>query len=127
LSGELSARAIDLSTSRVTHCDGYISGLESADELVFVAASRSGQHRARRRIHRDEIHVHPTPVAPAGQHLSKPLGAGGLIIDIANQDVLDRDSTLGRLGMTLALSLHAPDDELRDELVPSIAVGTSRK
>src|SRR4051794_10710024 len=67
---ELAAGAVDLAASGVADGGRHALGLEPADELALVLPSRGGPLRARRRVERDQVDVHPAPVAVRRQHVA---------------------------------------------------------
>src|SRR6059058_3432764 len=86
---ELAAGAVDLAAAGVAHRDGDAADLEATDELVLVATARGRPPRARGRVQRDEVHVHPAPRATPPQHLGELLGPLRLVVHVADEDVLD--------------------------------------
>ena len=72
--GQLAAGAVDLPSPGVAHGHRHALGPQPADELVLVAAAGRRPPRAGRRVERDEVDVHPAPVAPAAQHLGQQVG-----------------------------------------------------
>src|SRR6478672_8282283 len=96
MGGELPACAVDLATTRVPHSDWHTPGLQPPNKLLLIATSGCSPYRAGRGIHRDQVDVHPTPIAAATQDLGELLGAESLIVDVANQDVFDGNPALGR-------------------------------
>src|SRR4029079_18728533 len=66
------------------------------DELLLDPAARRGPLRARGRVERDRVDVHPPPPAPR-ELLAEQVGPPGLVVDVADQGVLDADPSPGDL------------------------------
>src|SRR5680860_1812347 len=79
---ELTAGAVDFTTASVANRRGNAFGFEPADEFAFVLGARGGPFRTRRRIERNQVHVHPAPVAVGAQHVAKKVGTPGLVVDV---------------------------------------------
>src|SRR4051812_26354872 len=94
-SGELAAGAVDLLASGVADGGGDAGGLEATDELALVGRVGGGPLRARCRVQRDQVDVHPAPVAARIELLREQVGPPGVVVDVADHRVLDRDAPLG--------------------------------
>src|SRR4051794_8753895 len=85
--GQLTARTVDLAAAGVAHRGGDALGLQPADELALVAWVARGPLRAGRRVERDQVDVHPAPVAVGVQHVAEQVGAPRLVVDAPHHGV----------------------------------------
>src|SRR5829696_9853095 len=99
LRGELPAGAVDLAATGVAYSHRHTLGLEPPDELVLISTAGGRPDRTRRRVHRYQVDVDPAPVAATPQHPGQQIRAERLVVDVSDQDVLDRHSTFGDPGV----------------------------
>jgi hypothetical protein len=67
-------------------------GLHAAHELVLHRPRGGVPLAARRRVERDEVDVHAVPADPLREELPEQVGPPRVVVDVADQRVLDGDA-----------------------------------
>ena len=88
---ELAAGAVDVLAAGVAHRRRDAGGAQPGDELALGRQRAGVPLAARRRVQRDQVDVRELP----GQQLAEQVGALGLVVDVADQRVLDRVPAAG--------------------------------
>ena len=109
VAGELAAGGGDLLAAGVAHGAGHPRRLHPAHELVLHRRGRGVPLAARRRVERDQVDVHPLGADLLAQHLAEQVGAPRLVVDVADQRVLDRHPAPGGRGVAAGGGQHLVD------------------
>src|SRR5215207_517844 len=96
---ELPAGAVDLTAAGISYGHRHALGLQPSDELVLVSTPGGGPNGTRGRVYRDQVDVDPAPVATPPQHPRQEVSPERLVIDVSDEDVLDRHSAFGEPGV----------------------------
>ena len=91
--GELAAGAVDVLTAGVADRRRHPGGAQPGDELPLGRQRAGVPLAARRGVERDQVDVGEL----AGQQLAEEVGPEGLVVDVADQRVLDRVPAAGLL------------------------------
>src|SRR5580704_3089326 len=120
-SGQLTAGTVDLAAPGVPHRDRDAVCIQATDELALRGGPRRGPLRPGGGVERDQVDVREPP----GQQRAQPVGPPGLVVDVPDQGVLDRDAAAGGRGVVPGGGQHLlniPPLVYRDECVAQFVV-----
>src|SRR5699024_9778053 len=97
LRGELATGAVDVRAAGVADGRGEPVVAQGLHEDLLHAGTRGGPLRALDGVQRDGVDVHPVGTALGDQAVGEQLGPVLLVVDVADQRVLDADAAAGGL------------------------------
>src|SRR5699024_8685054 len=123
--GQLAAGPVDIGPAGVADGGGDAVVDEPADEFVGDLRFGGRPHRARGRVERDRVDVHPAAAAGV-ELLRQQLGPPGVIVHVLDQRVFDAHAPTGDLEVVVGGVdglIGLPPGVDRDHLIAQLVVG----